>query len=96
MTTETLTKTKSTPTETIPTVTTDSYDWHTCANGQYRIETTRYGLFKSIDKLGNDLITGLTEEAIHACTPLHLLAQQPDYDGRYDTVIGSATITKDL
>lgn len=91
MTTATATKTKPTPT-----VTTDTYDWHTCEHGQYRIETTRYDLFKSIDKLGNDLITGLTEEAVHACTPLHLLAQQPDYDGKYDTVIGSAAVTPDL
>ena len=91
MTTATATKTKPTPT-----VMTDTYDWHTCEHGQYRIVTTRYDLFKSIDKLGNDLITGLTEEAVHACTPLHLLAQQPDYDGRYDTVIGSAAVTPDL
>ena len=91
MTTTTKPKTKKTPT-----VTTDTYDWHTCEYGQYRLVTTRYGMTKSIDKDGNDLITGLTEEAVHACTPLHLLAQQPDYDGRYDTVIGKAAITPDL
>jgi len=82
------TKTKA---KTTPAVITETYDWHTCEYGSYRIVTTRYDLFKSIDKLGNDLVTGLTEEAVHSCTPLHLLAQQPDYDGRYDTVIGSAT-----
>ncbi len=87
----TLTKTKE-PT----TITPDTYHWHTCEHGQYRIVTTRYDMVKSIDKLGNDLITGLTEEAVHACTPLHLLAQQPEYDGRYDTVIGSASVTPDL
>ncbi len=88
--------TAPTKTKTIPTVTPDSYEWHTCADGQYRVVQTRFGLYKSVDKLNNDLITGLTEEAIHNCTPLHLLAQQPDYDKRYDTVIGKATVTPDL
>ena len=93
MTTATATKTKTKKTST---VTTDTYEWHTCEYGQYRLVTTRYGMTKSIDKEGNDLITGLTPEAVHACTPLHMLAQQPDYDGRYDTVIGKAAITPDL
>ena len=91
MTTATKAKTKKTPT-----VTADTYEWFTCEYGQYRIVTTRYDLFKSIDKEGNDLITGLTEQSVHYCTPLHLLAQQPDYDGRYDLVVGTATITPDL
>ena len=90
------TKTKLSTTKTTPTVIPDTYDWHTCEHGQYRIVTTRYDMFKSIDKLGNDLITGMTEAAVHACTPLHLLAQQPDYDGRYDLVVGSAAVTPDL
>ena len=77
-------------------ITTDTYEWHTCEHGQYRVVKTRFGLYKSIDKLGNDLITGLTEDAVHACTPLHLLAQQPNYDKRYDRVIGSANVTPDL
>ena len=89
MTTATATKTK-------PSITPQAYNWHLCEHGQYRIVETRFGLYKSIDKEGNDLITALTEEGIHNCTPLHLLAQQPDYDKRYDRVIGSATVTKDL
>ncbi len=89
------TKTKTKP-KTIPTVTTDNFDWFTCEHGQYRVVSTRFGLYKSIDKLGNDLITGLTEEAIHNCTPLHMLAHAPGYDGRYDLVIGKATVTPDL
>ena len=88
--------TTATKTKEILTVSTDEYAWFTCEHGQYRVEKTRFGLYKSIDKEGNDLITGLTEEAIHNCTPLHLLAQQPDYDGRYDLVIGKATVTPDL
>jgi hypothetical protein len=91
MTTATKTKKKD-----ILTVSTDNYAWFTCEHGSYRVVETRFGLYKSIDKQGNDLITGLTEQAIHDCTPLHLLAQQPDYDGKYDTVIGSASVTPDL
>jgi len=91
MTTATKTKTKN-----IPTVSTDEYAWFTCEYGQYRVVETRFGLYKSIDKEGNGLITGLTEEAVHSCTPLHLLAQQPDYDGRYDHVMGKSTPHVDL
>ena len=76
--------------------TTDNYDWITSEYGQYRVVGTRFGLFKSIDKQGNDLITALTEKGIHDCTPLHLLAQQPDYDGRYDQIMGKSTKHIDL
>ena len=93
MTTATKTKTKK---KTIPTVSTDNYAWFTCEHGQYRVLKTRFGLYKSIDKEGNDLLTGLTEEGVHSCTPMHMLANAPGYDGRYDTVVGSAAITPDL
>ena len=85
-----------TKTKTSPTITTDTFDWFTCENGQYRVVKTRFGLYKSIDKEGNDLITALTEEGVHNCTPLHMLANAPGYDGRYDYVIGKATVTPDL
>ena len=88
--------TVATKTKELPVVSTDEYAWFTCEHGQYRIVETRFGLYKSIDKVGNDLITALTEEGAHACTPLHLLAQQPDYDGRYDYVIGNASRAVDL
>ena len=88
--------TVATKTKQLPVVSTDEYAWFTCEFGNYRVVETRFGLYKSIDKEGNDLITGLTEEAIHNCTPLHLLAQQPDYDGRFDTVMGSASRAVDL
>jgi hypothetical protein len=74
----------------------DNYEWHTCEHGSYRIVQTRFGLYKSIDKENNLLITGLTEDAIHSCTPLHMLAQAPDYDGRYDYVMGTPTKHIDL
>jgi hypothetical protein len=88
----------TTATKTKPTITvsTDEYAWFTCEHGQYRVVETRFGLFKSIDKDGNNLITALHEDGVHACTPLHLLAQQPDYDGRYDTVMGKSTPHVDL
>jgi hypothetical protein len=88
--------TTATKAKKISTVTADIYEWFTCEYGQFRIVKTRFSLYKSIDKEGNDLITGLTEQSVHDCTPLHLLAQQPDYDGRYDLVVGTATITPDL
>jgi hypothetical protein len=88
--------TTATATKTVPTVSVDEYAWFSTEHGAYRVVQTRFGLYKSIHKDGTDLITALTEEGIHACTPLHLLAQQPDYDGRYDTVIGKAAITPDL
>jgi hypothetical protein len=91
MTTATQTKTKD-----IPTVSTDNYAWFTCEHGSYRIVETRFGLYKSINKAGDDLITALTEEGVHSCTPLHMLANTPGYDGRYDHVMGKATPHVDL
>ena len=88
--------TTSATTKKLSPVLTDTYEWFTCEHGQYRIETTRYGLFQSIHKDGTRLITGLTEQGVHNCTPLHLLAQQPDYDGRYDTVMGKSSPHIDL
>ncbi len=93
MTTATKTKTKK---KDILTVSTDEFAWFTCEHGQYRVEQTRFGLYKSIDKDNNDLITALTEEGVHSCTPLHLLAHTPGYDKRYDYVIGNASRAVDL
>ena len=88
--------TTATKTKKLPAVSVDEYAWFTCEHGAYRVVETRFGLYKSIDKDGKGLITALTEDGVHACTPLHLLAQQPDYDGRYDTVMGKATPHVDL
>jgi hypothetical protein len=62
----------------------NNYTWNTCEYGQYRIEKTRFGLFKSIGKDGEDLVTGATEDAVLAITPIHLEANSPNYDGRFD------------
>jgi len=91
MTTATKTKKKD-----ILTVSTDNYAWFTCEHGSYRVVETRFGLYKSIDKAGNDLLTALTEEGVHSCTPLHMLAHSPGYDGRYDHVMGKTTTYVDL
>ena len=88
--------TTATKTKKLPVVSVDEYAWFTTEHGSYRVLKTRFGLYKSIDKEDNDLITALTEEGVHSCTPLHLLAHAPDYDGRYDYVIGSAIATPDL
>jgi hypothetical protein len=88
--------TTATKTKKLPVVSVDDYAWFTTEHGSYRVVKTRFGLYKSIDKEDNDLITALTEEGVHSCTPLHLLAHAPDYDGRYDYVIGSAIATPDL
>jgi hypothetical protein len=93
MTTATKTKTKK---KDILTVSTDNYAWFNCEHGSYRVVETRFGLYKSIDKEGNDLLTALTEEGVHSCTPLHMLAHAPDYDGRYDYVMGKSTPFVDL
>jgi len=80
----------------LPAVSVDEYAWFSTEHGSYRVTKTRFGLYKSIDKKGNDLLTALTEDGVHACTPLHLLAHQPNYDGRYDTVMGSSIKNVDL
>jgi len=88
--------TTATKTKKLPAVSVDEYAWFSTEHGSYRVVETRFGLYKSIDKDGKGLITALTEEGVHACTPLHLLAQQPDYDGRYDNVMGKSTPHVDL
>ena len=87
---------KTTKKKDILTVSTDNYAWFNCEHGSYRVVETRFGLYKSIDKEGNDLLTALTEEGVHSCTPLHMLAHAPDYDGRYDYVMGKTSTYVDL
>lgn len=65
--------------------------WYTTEFGDYVIRPTRF-MFASYDREGNSLVFGVTPEAVAACTPLHLEAHAPGYDGRYDTVLGSAIV----
>ena len=65
----------------------DEYTWTTCEYGQYRIEKTRWGTYRSINKEGKALVIGPSEEAVHIMTPVHMFAHTSDYDGRHDTVI---------
>ena len=69
----------------------DTYDWTTCEYGQYRIEKTRFGMYRSIDKENNPLVIGMTEEAVHTMTPIHMYAHTPEYDGRHDHVVNART-----
>ena len=62
----------------------DNYTWYASDYGQFRIEKSRWDLYTSYDKDGIGLVTGLTEEAVLNVTPMHLEANSPDYDGKYD------------
>ncbi len=62
----------------------DNYTWITTEYGQFRIEPSRWGTYTSYDKDGTQLVTGLTEEAVLTITPMHLEANSPGYDGKYD------------
>lgn len=65
--------------------------WYTTEFGDYTIRPTRF-MFASYDREGNALLFGSTPEAVAACTPLHLEAYAPGYDGRYDSVGQTATV----
>ena len=91
-----MTTTQTKPKSKTPAISTDNYAWFTCEHGSYRVVETRFGLYKSIDKKGNDLLTALSEKGVHSCTPLHMLAHSPDYDGRYDHVMGKTSTYVDL
>lgn len=65
--------------------------WYTTEFGDYVIRPTRF-MFASYDREGKPLVFGATPEAVAACTPLHLEAYSPGYDGRYDNVLGSAIV----
>ncbi len=78
------------------TVDLETYDWTTCEYGQYRIEKTRWNMYRSIDKEGNALVIGMTEEAVHTMTPVHMFANSPGYDGSHDSVTYNNTKHVDL
>ena len=70
----------------------DNYVWHATEFGKFRVEESRWGTFISIDKDGQQLVTGLTEEAVITVTPMHLEANSPDYDGKYDGAQFSSSV----
>ena len=67
--------------------TTEGYDWITTDYGDYRIEETRWKMFRSVDRDGNALVIGMTEQAVRDMTPIHMFAHTPDYDGSYDVSV---------
>lgn len=65
--------------------------WYTTEFGDFIIKKERF-LIASFDRDGNRLVSGGTAQAVFLCTPTHLEAKSPGYDGRYDTVLGSAIV----
>ena len=66
---------------------TEGYDWTTTEHGDYRIERTRWGMYRSLDRDNNALVIGMTEQAVNDMTPVHLLAHSPGYDGSHDVSV---------
>tara|TARA_Y100000401_G_scaffold115271_1_gene118709 strand:- start:26972 stop:27226 length:255 start_codon:yes stop_codon:yes gene_type:complete len=68
------------------------YRWHKSEHGDFRVEKTRMGLYKSVDRQGNDLCFSLTEEAIIQITPSHLYWNSDKYNGEDDISNYSGTV----
>lgn len=93
MTTATKAKTKA---KAKPQAEIDTFDWTATEHGRFRIEKTRFGLFTSYDPEGNALITGPTEQAVLAVTPMHLHSQTPDGKGLYSVSSKAVSVGVDL
>ena len=53
---------------------------------QYTIEKTRFGMYKSVDADGNDMVFGLTKEAVDYVTMnIHIPVLQGTFDGYTST-----------
>jgi len=50
----------------------EEYTWHSTPNGEFRVRETRFGLFTSIDRDGNELVTGPTFDSVVQITPWHM------------------------
>ena len=49
---------------------------------QYTIQKTRFGMYKSVDADGNDMVFGLTEDAVDWVTMnIHIPVLQGTFDG---------------
>ena len=46
--------------------------WYTTPHGDFMIHKTRFGLFRTVDREGNGLVTGGTAKAVFQMTPWHL------------------------
>lgn len=68
------------------------YRWHKSKYGDFRVEKTRMGLYKSVDRQGNDLCFSLTEQAIIDITPHHLYWNSDDYKGESDITSYDGTV----
>ena len=68
------------------------YRWHKTKYGDFRVEKTRMGLYKSVDRKGTDLCFSLTEQNIIDITPHHLYWNSKDYNGADDVKIYDGTV----
>ena len=51
-------------------------------NYEFTIEKSRFGLYTSVDSDGNQMVTGLTPEAVDFCTRhIHLPVRDGTFDG---------------
>ena len=51
--------------------------FYTTPHGDYRIEKS-FVLYKSVDREDKNLVYGLTEEAVHTVTSLHMMHNAPN------------------
>jgi len=93
MTTKTKSKTNTTQLETtfkkdiVPPK--DEYTWFPSEYGDYRIEKTRWGMYRSLDKDGQALVIGMNKQSVHTMTPIHMFAHSPGYDGSHDVSVSN-------
>ena len=72
------------------------YRWHKTKYGDFRVEKTRLGLYKSVDRKGNDLCFSMTEENIIDITPSHLFWNSADYKGEDDIAVHDSLVAGKL
>ena len=53
--------------------------WYTTPYGDFMIHKTRFGLFRTVDREGNGLVTGGTAKAVFEMTPCHLMWEKEGY-----------------
>ena len=67
------------------------YQWYTTPHGDFRVEKHRFGTYMSVSKEGDNLVTGLTEEAVLRVTGEHLRWAVEGYDSPTSTYSGEVT-----
>ena len=75
----------------------DTYEWYKSGGQEYRLESTRFGTYRSFLKDGTELVTGLTEDAVRVCTedihiPYYYLSDASDIKTTEYSDTGSETL----